>query len=78
MEDVAVYGYVTPLKVKIVLALALTDTVVKDAEVTTVSSPLHMHVACLTPGGYVDLQGSSHGILQRNLEPVPSAGPEPD
>ncbi|KAH6914934.1 trafficking protein particle complex 2 [Coprinopsis sp. MPI-PUGE-AT-0042] len=42
MEDVAVYGYVTPLKVKIVLALALTDTVVKDAEVTTIFKALHM------------------------------------
>jgi hypothetical protein len=38
MEDVAVYGYITPLKVKIVLALALSDTVVRDVEITTVSS----------------------------------------
>lgn len=36
MEDVAVYGYVTPLKVKIVLALALSDSVVRDAEVIMV------------------------------------------
>jgi hypothetical protein len=36
MDDVAAYGYVTPLKVKIVLALALTDAVVRDAEVITV------------------------------------------
>lgn len=36
MEDVAVYGYMTPLKVKIVLALALSDTVVRDAEITMV------------------------------------------
>jgi hypothetical protein len=36
MEDVAVYGYITPLKVKIVLALALSDSVVKDLEVTMV------------------------------------------
>ena len=36
MEDVAVYGYVTPLKVKIVLALALSDSVVKDVEVIMV------------------------------------------
>lgn len=32
MEDVAVYGYMTPLKVKIVAALALSDNVVKDAD----------------------------------------------
>lgn len=37
MEDVAVYGYMTPLKVKIVLTLALTDSVVRDADVTMVS-----------------------------------------
>lgn len=36
MEDVAVYGYMTPLKVKIVLALALSDNVVRDAEVSMV------------------------------------------
>jgi hypothetical protein len=36
MEDVAVYGYMTPLRVKIVLALALSDSVVKDAEITLV------------------------------------------
>lgn len=36
MEDVAVYGYVTPLKMKIIIAFALTDTIVKDAEVNLV------------------------------------------
>jgi hypothetical protein len=36
IEDVAVYGYITPLKVKIVLALALSDTVVRDVEIITV------------------------------------------
>jgi hypothetical protein len=36
MEDVAVYGYITPLKVKIVLALALSDSVVMDVEVIMV------------------------------------------
>lgn len=36
MEDVAVYGYITPLKVKIVLALALSDSVVRDVEITMV------------------------------------------
>ena len=37
MEDVAVYGYITPLKVKIVIALPLTDSVVRDAEITMVT-----------------------------------------
>jgi hypothetical protein len=36
MEDVAVYGYLTPLKLKIVLALALSDSVIRDSEVTLV------------------------------------------
>jgi hypothetical protein len=36
MEDVAVYGYITPLKVKIVLALALSDSVVRDLEINMV------------------------------------------
>ena len=47
MEDVAVYGYVTPLKMKIIIAFALTDTIVKDAEVNLVgllSTPF-----CLKP-----------------------------
>ena len=38
MEDVAVYGYITPLKVKIIMTLALTDSVVRDADVTMASN----------------------------------------
>jgi hypothetical protein len=38
MDDVAVYGYVTASKLKIVLAFALSDVVYKDADVTAVSS----------------------------------------
>ncbi len=37
VEDVAVYGYMTPLKVKIIIALELTDSVVRDADVIAVS-----------------------------------------
>ena len=44
MEDVSVYGYITPLKVKIVLTLALTDGVVKDIEVINVSD-LYLRLA---------------------------------
>lgn len=36
LEEVAVYGYVTPLKLKIVVALALTDAVVRDADIISV------------------------------------------
>ncbi|KAI0275335.1 Sedlin [Gloeopeniophorella convolvens] len=41
LEDVAVYAYVTPLKLKIVLALALSDAVVRDADVLAVFKALH-------------------------------------
>ena len=37
MDDVAVYGYITASKMKIILVLSLSDTVVKDAEVVNVS-----------------------------------------
>ena len=36
VEDVAVYGYMTPLKVKIIIALELSDSLVRDADVVTV------------------------------------------
>lgn len=36
MEDVAVYGYITPTRVKIILALELEDAVVRDADVVAV------------------------------------------
>ncbi|PPQ63862.1 hypothetical protein CVT24_009488 [Panaeolus cyanescens] len=42
LEDVAVYGYITPLKVKIVVALPLSDSVVKDAEISAIFKALHM------------------------------------
>ncbi|GBE79481.1 Uncharacterized protein SCP_0206810 [Sparassis crispa] len=41
MEDVAVYGYLTPLKVKIIIAVALSDSVVRDADVIMISKALH-------------------------------------
>lgn len=37
MEDLAVYGYIAPSKIKIVIALALTDAVVKDQDILVVS-----------------------------------------
>lgn len=45
MEDVAVYGYITPLKVKIIIALALTDSVVRDTDVLTVCIPPSLYYA---------------------------------
>lgn len=38
MDDVAVYGYITASKMKIILVLSLSDTVVKDVEVVNVSA----------------------------------------
>ena len=37
MEDLAVYGYITPTRVKIIIALELADAVVRDADVITAS-----------------------------------------
>ncbi|EJD00903.1 Sedlin [Fomitiporia mediterranea MF3/22] len=42
LQDVAVYGYVTPLKVKIILSLGLTDSVVRDADITMIFRAMHM------------------------------------
>ncbi|TFY76126.1 hypothetical protein EWM64_g7888 [Hericium alpestre] len=42
MEDVAVYGYITPLRLKIILALTLSDAVVRDADVTAIFKALHL------------------------------------
>ncbi|KAG6337347.1 hypothetical protein ID866_1720 [Astraeus odoratus] len=42
MDDVAAYGYVTPLKMKMVIALALTDSVVRDVDVIMIFRALHM------------------------------------
>lgn len=42
MDDVAAYGYITPLKMKMVVALALTDSVVRDVDVIAVFKALHM------------------------------------
>ncbi|KDQ07517.1 hypothetical protein BOTBODRAFT_59910 [Botryobasidium botryosum FD-172 SS1] len=41
MEDVAVYGYITATRVKIVIALALADAVVKDGDIIAIFKALH-------------------------------------
>ncbi|TFK28767.1 trafficking protein particle complex 2 [Coprinopsis marcescibilis] len=65
MEDVAVYGYVTPLKVKIILALALTDAVVKDTEVITIFKALHMAYYGAISNPFLALESSTSTIDQR-------------
>ncbi|KAI0796816.1 Sedlin [Abortiporus biennis] len=41
VEDVAVYGYMTPLKVKIILALELSDALVRDVDIVAIFKALH-------------------------------------
>ncbi|KAG8762934.1 hypothetical protein FRC11_006975 [Ceratobasidium sp. 423] len=49
MEDLAVYGYITPTRVKIILALALADYVVRDADIVNIFRILHTaYVAALS------------------------------
>ena len=43
MEDVAVYGYITALKMKIVIAIPFSDTVVRDSEVIVVRNDSFSH-----------------------------------
>ena len=75
MEDVAVYGYITPLKVKIVLSLGLTDSVVRDADVTMVCRaslrPLIRKAYCLS---YIDIPCYAYGILSFTGKPVSTPG----
>ena len=72
MEDVAVYGYVTPLKVKIMVALPLSDTIVKDADIIMVSKiSLRARIdAKESPG----IQSTSHGVLLFRFKPILDTG----
>ncbi|RPD67331.1 trafficking protein particle complex 2 [Lentinus tigrinus ALCF2SS1-7] len=61
MEDVAVYGYITPLKVKIIIALALTDSVVRDADVLTIFRALHTAYRQAVANPFLRLNASIDG-----------------
>lgn len=84
MDDVAVYGYIAASKMKIVLALSLSDTVVKDAEVVNVSPPRNFFLdfnnlrlirslpRTLTQNLFrVAYESVPHGISFRGREPFP-------
>lgn len=71
MEDVAVYGYITPLKVKIVLALSLSDSVVRDVEVNMVRRKITNLIYLIFSK---DFQGPTHGLLFRHFESFPETG----
>jgi len=58
MEDVAVYGYITPLKVKIVTAFPLTDSVVRDVEIATIFKALHMAYYSSVSNPFLRLESS--------------------
>lgn len=72
MEDVAVYGYITPLKVKIVLTLGLTDSVVRDADVTMVCHVSSCFFLGVNSCSLVlqDLPCLSYGLLSVSGEPI--------
>lgn len=63
MDDIAAYGYITPLKMKIVLALPLTDSVVRDAEVIMVRP----YKFCHSPPSTSSILW--YGCIFRHLEP---------
>ncbi|KIK06733.1 hypothetical protein K443DRAFT_674017 [Laccaria amethystina LaAM-08-1] len=70
MEDVVVYGYVTPLKVKIVLAFALSDAIVRDIEVTMIFKALHMAYYSATSNPFLKLEASNGANNEKS--PYPS------
>ncbi|KIK30640.1 hypothetical protein PISMIDRAFT_670715 [Pisolithus microcarpus 441] len=59
MDDVAAYGYITPLKVKVVIALALTDSVVRDADIIMIFKALHMSFYQAVSNPFLKLDGVS-------------------
>jgi len=74
-----VYGYITASKMKIVLALSLSDTVVKDVDVVNVSAPnlilfqltRHLpHTLTLNPPQPAD-ESFPYGVPVRSREPLP-------
>ncbi|KAF5331624.1 hypothetical protein D9611_007698 [Ephemerocybe angulata] len=66
MEDVAVYGYITPLKVKIVLALALSDAVVKDVEVIMLFKAMHMAYYSAISNPFLRLESSMDSSIDQS------------
>ncbi|KIY51647.1 Sedlin [Fistulina hepatica ATCC 64428] len=67
MEDVAVYGYITPLKVKIVLALALSDSVVRDVDVNMIFKALHMAYYKSIANPFLKLDNSFEVVTENSL-----------
>lgn len=72
LEDVAVYGYITPLKVKIVLALALTDSVVKDMDILMIFKAMHTAYYNAISNPFLRLENSI--VLSEDASPYPLLG----
>jgi hypothetical protein len=70
MEDVAVYSYITPLKVKIILALALTDSTVKDLDIIAVRGAFFFNMCAKPTHPCPDLQGNAYGLLYCHFQPL--------
>ncbi|KAJ3986900.1 Sedlin, N-terminal conserved region-domain-containing protein [Lentinula detonsa] len=75
MEDVAVYGYITPLKVKIVLAAALTDAVARDVDINMIFKALHMAYYSAISNPFLVLNDSS-GAIHDTFRPLLAGSPK--
>ncbi|KAF5321598.1 hypothetical protein D9619_000289 [Psilocybe cf. subviscida] len=62
MEDVAVYGYITPLKMKIIIAIPLTDSMVRDADILTIFKALHMAYYTSVSNPFLKLNTGNDGV----------------
>ena len=81
MEDITVYEYMTPLKVKIIIALALANLAVLDTDILAVctsnrfilSALLHAIMDLNNLIGIVCLSCIAHRIPSSSRDPVPQA-----
>ncbi|KZT12598.1 trafficking protein particle complex 2 [Laetiporus sulphureus 93-53] len=62
LEDVAVYGYVTPLRVKIIVALAMTDSVIRDVDVISIFKALHTAYRLSVANPFLKLNTPLEGV----------------
>ena len=81
LEDLAVYGFQTSTRVKILLMLTLSDGLVRDIDVLTVSQPFKVTRqgravrAVLTPEtrGQTDAACGTHSVPPIHGQPIPHA-----
>ncbi|KAH8105985.1 trafficking protein particle complex 2 [Cristinia sonorae] len=67
VEDVAVYGFMTPTKVKIIIALELSDNVVRDADVITIFKALHTAYRRSVANPFLRLNVPSDNVTDHSL-----------